>query len=244
MWPLSGGGSGSGGTSRFHQGYWISPLPPLGPVTVVAEWPALFIPLVRHELDAQLILDAADRAQTLFSGGKLVTKDGQQWPLGTDTDVAWINSGTSASPAITAAIPPIFTAYCTLQLPPNRHDELAQHEQAIVDLLIEHTAEQPWWLGYLDTGASDVVFPYAPRTTMYYGYGYVLIEAGPQQALNWRQADFKGALPDLIFPQDRSWLVSTMWDDDWTSIGGSEELVSSFLAHPTLGPRAARTAPR
>jgi hypothetical protein len=51
-----------------------------------------------------------------------------------------------------------------------------------MELLSGQTDEQPWWLGYLDTGASDVVFPYAPRATVYYAYGYVLIEAGPDQA--------------------------------------------------------------
>ena len=35
-----------------------------------------------------------------------------------------------------------------------------------------------------------------------------------------------------MFPKDRSWLVSTLWDDDWTSIGGSDQLVNSFLEHP------------
>ncbi len=238
MWPLSGGGHGGGGESRFQQGYWISPLPPSGLVTVVCEWPAVGIPLVRHEVDAQVILDAADRARMLFPCEQRVPKDGQEWRLGADADVKWINSGTSTSTAITAAIPPVFAAYCTLQLPRNRDTELAAHEQAVIQLLTEQTEEQPWWLGYLDTGASDVVFPYAPRTTVYYGYGYVLVEAGPQQATSWRDADFQGALPELMFPQDRSWLVSTMWDHDWTSIGGSKQLVSSFLQHPALGPTA------
>jgi hypothetical protein len=242
MWPLRGGGRGRAGESRFHQGYWISPLPPPGPVAVVCEWPAVGIPLVRHEIDAQLILDAAERAQTIFPSGQYVLRDGQEWRLGADADVTWINSGTSASTAITAAIPPIFASYCTLLLPRNGNVELAAHEQAVIELLTEQTQEQPWWLGYLDTGASDVVFPYAPRTTVYYGYGYVLVEAGPQEATSWRDADFKGTLPDLMFPQDRSWLVSTMWDDDWTSIGGSEQLVTSFLRHPALGSKTRRVA--
>jgi hypothetical protein len=52
MWPLAGGGQGRGGRggageSRFHQGYWISPLPPPGPVGFVCEWPAVQIPVVR-----------------------------------------------------------------------------------------------------------------------------------------------------------------------------------------------------
>lgn len=100
--------------------------------------------------------------------------------------------------------------------------------------------EQPWWLGYLDTGASDVVFPCAPRVAAYYGYGYVLVEAGPRQAAGWRDTGFNWALPDLIFAADHSWLVSTVWDDNWTSVGGSEQLVSSFLRHPELGSRTRR----
>ena len=242
MWPLRGGGGGRAGESRFHQGYWISPLPPSGPVTVVCEWPAVGIPLVRHEVDAQLILDGAERARTLFTGDQRVLRHGQEWRLGADADVTWINSGTSVGTAITAAIPPRFASYCTLLLPRKRNAELAAHERAVIELLTEHTPEQRWWLGYLDTGASNVVFPYAPRATVYCGYRYVLVEAGPQEATSWRDADFKGALPELMFPQDRSWLVSTMWDDDWTSIGGPEQLVSSFLRHPTLGPKARRVA--
>jgi hypothetical protein len=242
MWPLSGGGCGGEAESSFHQGYWISPLPPSGPVVVACEWPALGIPLVRHEIDAHSMLDAAERARTIFPTSNAVVRDGQQWRLGTDADVSWINDRTPTGTAITAAIPPIFASYCTLVLPQNEHDELAAHEQALMELLTEQTTEQSWWLGYLDTGASDVVFPYAPRTMLYAGWGYVLVEAGPQEAATWRDAEFKGALPDLMFPEDRSWLVSTLWDDDWTSIGGSEELVSSFLAHPVLGPGARRVA--
>jgi hypothetical protein len=241
MWPLRGGARGGAGESYFHQGYWISPLPPSGPVTVACEWPAVGIPFVCHEIDAHLILDAAESARTIFPSGK-VGRDGQEWRLGTDADVMWIHDGTSRGTEITAAIPPIFAAYCTLLVPRNGNDELATHEQALIDLLTDHTAEQPWWLAYLDTGASDVVFPYAPRTMMYSGWRYVLVEAGPHEATTWRDADFKYALPDLMFPKDRSWLVSTLWDDDWTSIGGSEQLVSSVLAHPVLGPRARRVA--
>ena len=46
-----------------------------------------------------------------------------------------------------------------------------------------------------------------------------------------------GALPNLIFPADRSWLVSTLWDDDWSCIGGPAGLVGRFLHHPDLRAR-------
>jgi hypothetical protein len=243
MDALRGGGSGGRGESRFHQGYWVSPPPPPGPVAVLCEWPAVEIPVVRQEIDARLILDAAEKARAIFGDGHHVLKDGRPWRLGTSAEAAWINDGTSAGPTITYAIPPIFDSYCTVELP-HSHDpaELVRHEQAVIEVLTEQTPEQSWWLGYLDTGASDVVFPYAQRTTIYYGYGYVLVKAGPRQAAEWREEGFSWTLPELLFPADRSWLLSTMWDDGWTCVGGSRQLVDGFLRETTLGPRARRVA--
>jgi len=89
--------------------------------------------------------------------------------------------------------------------------------------------------GYLDTGAGDVVFPGAPMGTLYFGWHYVLVEAGPEQAGSWRLhgpwSFCKGALPNLMFPADHSRLVSTLWDDDWTCISGPAELVGRFVRH-------------
>lgn len=56
----------------------------------------------------------------------------------------------------------------------------------------------------------------------------MLVEAGPDQAATWRSNDswsLRGALPEVMFPGDRSWLVSTLWDDDWTCIGGPAQLI-------------------
>jgi hypothetical protein len=77
--------------------------------------------------------------------------------------------------------------------------------------------------------------------TLYSGWRYVLVEAWPQQAATWRQRDLrsfrKGALPNVMFPAGRSWLVSALWDDDWTCIGGPAGLVDSFVRHPRLQAR-------
>jgi hypothetical protein len=96
MDPLRGGGHGGRGESRFHQGYWISPLPPPGLVSLVCEWPALQIAVVCQQIDARVILDAADRARAMFADTRHVQKDGHAWRLGTNADAAWINDGTSA----------------------------------------------------------------------------------------------------------------------------------------------------
>jgi hypothetical protein len=164
-------------------------------------------------------------------------RDGRSWRIGTDAEVAWIAGGTSVGLAITAAIPPVFAAYATIELPVRGRGQ-DQHDQAVLALLREQSASQPWWLGYLDTGADDIVFADAPTVNLYAGWRYVLVEAGPEQAATWRRSGdwsfWKGALPNVIFPADRSWLVSTLWDDDWTCIGGPAELIGRFLHHPGL----------
>jgi hypothetical protein len=95
--------------------------------------------------------------------------------------------------------------------------------------------------GYLDTGADDIVFPDASKVTLSSGWRYVLVEAGPEQAARWRQSGdwsfWTGALPNLMVPADRSWLVPALWDDDWTCIGGPAGFVGRFLRHPDLQAR-------
>jgi hypothetical protein len=168
------------------------------------------------------------------------TRDGSTWQIGTDADVAWIVHGTTDGRTISAVIPPVFEAYATVMLPSwgKPQDE---HDRAVLALLADGSGAQPWWLGYLDTGADDIVFPDVAKVTLYWDWRYVLVEAGPEQAATWRRSDggsfWKGPLPNLIFPADHSWLVSTLWDDDWTCIGGPAGLVERFLRHPDLDAR-------
>ncbi len=67
--------------------------------------------------------------------------------------------------------------------------------------------------------------------------GYV---APGLQADRTRTPGSYGVLPNLRFPAGRSWLVPTLRDDDWSCVGGSAELVGSFLAHPDLQARPVR----
>ncbi|GIJ79116.1 hypothetical protein SAMN05443287_101565 [Micromonospora phaseoli] len=167
-----------------------------------------------------------------------VTRDGRSWRIGTASDVSWLAGQTTLGLSITTAIPPVFDAYATCH-PPDAVS-LAAHERAMVGELVEHTADQPWWLGYLDTGAHDIVFPDAPRLSLYWDWSYVLVEAGPDQALSWRAGHMggeAGALPDLFFPADRSWLVSALWDDTWTDIGGTTALIAALHRNPLVNAR-------
>jgi hypothetical protein len=176
-------------------------------------------------------------------------KDGRAWRIGGEAEVAWIRENTGVSFAITSAIPPVFEAYATLELPgTGDHDasspleDQGRHDAAVLAVLSEHSAAQPWWLGYLERGpGDDIVFDNVRKVRPGPNNDgwYVLVEAGPEQAGGWRGHD----LPDLMFPADRSWLVSTLWDDDWTCIGGSRPLVDAFLAHPDLRHRAREVDP-
>jgi hypothetical protein len=170
-------------------------------------------------------------------------KDGRTWRIGGEADVAWIRENTAVSFAITSAIPPVFEAYATLELPcDDGWQDLDRHSADVLAVLSGHSAGQRWWIGYLDTGNSDIVFDDVRkvRPGSNGSAQYVLVEAGPEQARTWREGGehWKSPMPDLMFPADRSWLVSTLWDDDWTCIGGSRGLVDAFLAHPDLRHRA------
>jgi hypothetical protein len=165
-------------------------------------------------------------------------KDGRSWRIGTASDVAWIDAGTGIGLTITSAIPPVFEAYATI-LAPEEIEDNAQHERELLSVLRNHTApNQPWWLGFLDTGNDDIVFPDAPKVTLYPDWSYVLVEAGADQAGTWRDPEsWRGALPDLTFPADRSWLVSYLWDDEWRCVGGPATLIDALVRSPSLAAR-------
>jgi hypothetical protein len=175
-----------------------------------------------------------------------VLRDKMSWLLGTATDIEWITSATTIDTTISSAIPPVFDAYATIVLAEDRGNMQCQGE-ALLSVLREQSSTMTWWLGYLDTGADDVVFPDAPRTNLYAHWPYVLVQAGPAQAATWRSDSpahfWIGRLPNLIFPTDRSWLVSTLWDDDWTCIGGSAALIEALTDRPELRRYARRVDP-
>lgn len=167
-----------------------------------------------------------------------LTKDGRRWQLGTASDVAWL-AGRPSGLTIATALPPVFEAYATFYKPVDLTE--AAHERAVIDVLVQHSDDLDWWLGFLDTGAHDVVFPSAPRVGLYWDWPYVLVKAGPAQALGWRtghmRGGLEGALPDLFFPTDRSWLVSALWDDTWSCVGAPDPVIEALTRDPRVNAR-------
>lgn len=214
-------------------------------------------PSHREGTDQRLHLDCGEMNDDHKEAEVWHSKDGRAWRLGGAAEIAWIEKNTRSGLAITSAIPPVFEAYLTLELPGSGArqpasssadwkqlgEEWERHEAAVLTVLSEHSESLTWWLGYLDSGAADFVFGNAPRVTLYADWPYILIEAGPKQAAIWREDRLKGILPDLMFPSDHSWLFSTLWDDDWTCIGGSRRLVDDFLSHPELQDRVHEVNP-
>jgi hypothetical protein len=179
-----------------------------------------------------------DRLPRGIVNGRTGVKDGQSWRMGTQDEVGWIQDRTPGGVAITSAIPPVFDDYATVVIPEDDAERRAS-ESALLRLLAAQSGDRPWWLGYLETGAHDVVFDHAPKVTLYAGWRYVLVEAGPLQAGTWRDdAPWRGRLPDLIYPADRAWLVSMLWDDDWRCMGGNAALMRAVLADPELDSRS------
>lgn len=180
-------------------------------------------------------------------GGETCVRDGREWRIGTKAHVSWIEEGSTWAGD---AIPAVFDAYATVELPATGHHEPIDleaehegHDRAVLAILSNESTIQPWWLGFLDTGSSDVVFPSAAKTMLYASWGYVLVEAGPEEAGAWRRDGWGEDLPDLMFPADRTWLFSTLWDDDWSCVGGSRSLIDAFLSSPELRGRVREINP-
>jgi len=64
--PMIGSGGGGGGGRRWDWTYWIWPLPPDGPMTVIARWPAGRVPDGEIQVDGSAIRMAGERSEKLW----------------------------------------------------------------------------------------------------------------------------------------------------------------------------------
>lgn len=156
--------------------------------------------------------------------------------LGDEDTVRWVRDFCPAGLSIGAAIPPIFAAYATVVIPDEKGPR-ELHDTALVEVLVAHSSTSQWWFGFLDTGADPLPFPAAGTVPVYGGWQYQVVGASPEEALTFRKDVWCRTLPDLIFPGDRAWLVSTLWDDDWRCVGGPEALVRDLGASEGLATR-------
>ncbi len=60
--PSGGGGGGAVWDSEL----WLWPLPPPGPLAFVVEWPKANIELTKHEVDADLLIEASKDSEVLW----------------------------------------------------------------------------------------------------------------------------------------------------------------------------------
>lgn len=51
---------------RYSMRYWVSPLPPPGPLTLACQWPAMALPVVEHDIEASAILLAAAASKGIW----------------------------------------------------------------------------------------------------------------------------------------------------------------------------------
>ena len=112
-------------------------------------------------------------------------REGRSWRIGSAQDVGWISGSTMSGTTIGSAIPAVFPAYATL-VDPQWYDGMPGHQDGpFAAAVLEHLAVRfpaLCWLGYLETGADDVVFPEAARVALYADWRYVFVLAGPEQA--------------------------------------------------------------
>lgn len=64
--PLLRSTGGSGGGRRYDQRFFLSPLPPTGPLTVVCRWPAFGVAETQTAIDGTAIADAGAQALVLW----------------------------------------------------------------------------------------------------------------------------------------------------------------------------------
>lgn len=65
--PTNGSGSGSERFYRYEDGLWLWPLPPSGPIEVVAQWPAQGIGESRVLLDSAPLLELARHVRAIWA---------------------------------------------------------------------------------------------------------------------------------------------------------------------------------
>lgn len=151
-----------------------------------------------------------------------------------DEHISWIRHDGAAFGTLQYAIPGGFEAYGVLDLP----QDIVPIEDALLSTLGVSPADQVL-AGWIDRGPWPA--PAGDEHVLYTGWKYRLRRV-PASELSGLPTEGVGSFPDLLFPPDRSWLVSLLWDDSWRSIGTSQttadRLASRLPNFKQLSPHA------
>lgn len=153
-------------------------------------------------------------------------------------DVDWIRAGTRVGTGIDSAIPLRFEAYATLVIDDDPHAQAERLCEVLRgaggDAGTGGAGAEPLVRGHLHHSSGQVLPAGAHEVDLYAGWRYSLAPCGWGGVLG-HEDPWRGNLPDLLFPVDRTWLVSRLWDDDWVCLGGPRHLVDAVRrAFPAL----------
>ena len=155
-----------------------------------------------------------------------------------DEDVDWIRQSGAAFGTLRYAIPDGFEAYGVLDLPA----DIVPVETSLLGGLGVEPDDQ-LVAGWIDCGPWPA--PAGDEHVLYTGWAYRLRRVHASM-LAGLPTEGEGSFPDLLFPPDRSWLVSLLWDDAWRSIGApqkaADRLASRLPNFQQLGPNASLAA--
>ena len=104
----------------------------------------------------------------------------------------------------------VFEVYGVLDLP----HEIRPVEEALLGTWAPNAAES-LVAGWIDRGPWPA--PAGTEHVFYSGWKYRLRRLKTRE-LTGLPTEGEGSFPDLLFPPNRAWLVSLLWDDSWRSI--------------------------
>lgn len=131
-----------------------------------------------------------------------------------EREVNWLREGNGPAGTLSYALPGRFDVYGAIDLP----DEISPTEDTLLSALAPNPAAA-LLAGWIDRGPWPP--PHGDEFVLYWGWRYRFRWVLPAE-LQGLPSEGEDSFPDLLFPPDRSWLVSLLWDDSWRSVGASE----------------------
>lgn len=134
-----------------------------------------------------------------------------------DAALEWIRHGVAVGYSLASALPAGFAVYGVLDL-----DDAAEQDLALLDALCGRPTDVVLAGRIVRNAAAESEA--GDEHVLYSGWRYRirLTSLGEVRRRVERDPD-PHRLPDLLLPPDRDWMVTTLWDDGWRSVGASAE---------------------